>query len=107
MQSTSPLFARQAYWCIVATIEQAGLAVAPYHVYVPSFGEWGFVLAGRSAPTRADDAAGRVCASSPREALAELFDFPVDMARVPVEPNRLHTQALVRYYEREWNAINR
>jgi predicted membrane-bound spermidine synthase len=29
------------------------------------------------------------------------------MARVPVEPNRLHTQALVRYYEREWGAINR
>ena len=40
-------------------------------------------------------------------ALPELFDFPVDMARVPVEINRLHTQALVRYYEREWNAINR
>jgi spermidine synthase len=106
VQSTSPLFARQAYWCIVATVEQAGLAVAPYHVYVPSFGEWGFVLAGRSAP--------RVAVTVPAglrfltaHGLAELFDFPVDMARVPVEPNRLHTQALVRYYEREWNAINR
>ena len=106
VQSTSPLFARQAYWCIVATIEQAGLVVAPYHVYVPSFGEWGFVLAGRSAP--------RVPTTLPQglrflttRALPELFDFPVDMARVPVEINRLHTQALVRYYEREWNAINR
>ena len=39
--------------------------------------------------------------------LPEIFDFPLDMARLPVEPNRLHTQALVRYYEREWNAINR
>ena len=36
-----------------------------------------------------------------------MFEFPIDMARVPVEPNRLHTQQLVRYYEREWNAINR
>ncbi|AMY07856.1 Spermidine synthase [Luteitalea pratensis] len=106
VQSTSPLFARQAYWCIVATVEQAGLAVAPYHVYVPSFGEWGFVLAGRSAP--------RVPTTLPAglrflttRGLGELFDFPVDMARVPVEPNRLHTQALVRYYEREWNALNR
>jgi spermidine synthase len=106
VQATSPLFARQAYWCIVATIEQAGLAVAPYHVYVPSFGEWGFVLAGRSAP--------RVPTTLPAglrflttRALTDLFDFPTDMARVPVEPNRLHTQALVRYYEREWNAINR
>jgi spermidine synthase len=106
VQSTSPLFARHAYWCIVATVEQAGLAVSPYHVYVPSFGEWGFVLAGRSAPG--------VPASLPSglrfltaRGLAELFDFPIDMARLPVEPNRLHTQALVRYYEREWNAINR
>jgi spermidine synthase len=106
VQSTSPLFARQAYWCIVATIEQAGLAVAPYHVYVPSFGEWGFVLAGRTPP--------RVPTSLPpnlrfltTQALPDLFDFPLDMARVPVEVNRLHTQALVRYYEREWNALNK
>jgi spermidine synthase len=106
VQSTSPLFARQAYWCIVATIEQAGLAVSPYHVYVPSFGEWGFVLAGRASP--------RVPTTLPTglrflttQALPAMLDFPVDMARVPVEPNRLHTQQLVRYYEREWNAINR
>jgi spermidine synthase len=106
VQSTSPLFARQAYWCIVATIEQAGLAVAPYHVYVPSFGEWGFVLAGRSTPgmpTTLPDGLRFLTTRS----LPELFDFPVDMARVPVEPNRLHTQQLVRYYEREWNTINR
>ena len=47
VQSTSPLFARQSYWCIVETLKQAGLKTYPYHVYVPSFGEWGFVLAGQ------------------------------------------------------------
>lgn len=25
----------------------AGLVVTPYHVHVPSFGDWGFVLAQR------------------------------------------------------------
>ena len=45
VQATSPLFARQSFWCIAATIEQAGLTTAPYHVYVPSFGEWGYVIA--------------------------------------------------------------
>ena len=105
-QATSPLFARQSYWCIVTTLEQSGLNVAPYHVYVPSFGEWGFVLAGRAAPP--------VAASLPHglrfltlATIREMFDFPQDMSRVPVEPNRLHTQALVRYYEDEWSAINR
>jgi spermidine synthase len=106
VQATSPLFARHAYWCIVATIEQAGLAVAPYHVYVPSFGEWGFVLAGTRPPTVPTTLPGGLRFLNV-QSLPELFDFPVDMGRVPVEPNRLHTQALVRYYEREWNAINR
>ena len=106
VQATSPLFARQSYWCIVATIEQAGLAVAPYHVYVPSFGEWGFVLAGRARPqlpsTLPADLRFLTLATMP-----EMFEFPHDMARVPVEVNRLHTQALVRYYEREWSAVTR
>jgi spermidine synthase len=106
VQATSPLFARQSYWCIVATVEQTGLTVAPYHVYVPSFGEWGFVLAGRSVP-------GRPSRLPPDlrfltvGGIAPMFDFAADMARVPAEPNRLNTQALVRYYDREWSAINR
>src|SRR5207237_1254011 len=46
VQSTSPMFARDSFWCIAETLKQAGLQTYPYHVYVPSFGEWGFVLAG-------------------------------------------------------------
>ena len=46
VQSTSPLFARESYWCIAESLKQAGLRTYPYHVYVPAFGEWGFVLAG-------------------------------------------------------------
>jgi spermidine synthase len=106
VQATSPLFARKSFWCIVATVEQAGFVSAPYHVYVPSFGEWGFVLAGRG-PIAVPDAlpAGLRFLSAPT--LPQLFTFPPDMARVEAEPNRLNTQALVRYYESEWSAINR
>jgi spermidine synthase len=106
VQATSPLFARQSFWCIVATIEQAGLAVAPYHVYVPSFGEWGYVLAG-AAPPRTPVALPDGLRFLTASALPEMFAFPRDMDRVPVEPNRLHTQALVRYYEHEWRVISR
>ena len=52
VQSTSPMFARDSYWCIAGTIKQAGMLTYPYHVYVPSFGEWGFVLAGHHEYTR-------------------------------------------------------
>jgi spermidine synthase len=47
VQSTSPLYARQSFWCVVTTLESVGLIATPYHALVPSFGEWGFVLAGR------------------------------------------------------------
>jgi len=36
-----------------------------------------------------------------------LFEFSADMQRVAVEPNRLNTQVLVRYYEEEWDRVNR
>jgi spermidine synthase len=106
VQSTSPLFARQSFWCIVRTIEDSGLAASPYHVYVPSFGEWGFVLAGRSpyaAPASLPGGLRYLTAAD----VPALFEFPLDMRRVPVEPNHLNTQALVRYYEHEWDTINR
>src|SRR5690606_29859312 len=45
VQSTSPLQARKSFWCIVTTMERAGLSTQPYHASVPSFGVWGFVLA--------------------------------------------------------------
>ena len=58
VQATSPLFARKSYWCIADTMAAAGLAVQPYHVTVPSFGVWGYVLARgqavRSARARAE-----------------------------------------------------
>jgi spermidine synthase len=106
VQATSPLFARQSYWCVVTTIEQSGLVAAPYHVYVPSFGEWGFVLAGRARPATAT-ALPTGLRFLTAATIPQLFDFPTDMSRVEAEPNRLTTQALVRYYEREWSQINR
>ena len=47
VQSTSPLVARRSFWTVVATIEAVGLTATPYHAHVPSFGEWGFIIASR------------------------------------------------------------
>lgn len=102
VQATSPLFARQAFWCIVETLREAGLQVAPYHVTVPSFGVWGFALArpARFAPPRRAPAVPLRYLTD--EAMQALFVFPADMGPVPAEPNRLDNQLLVRYYEGEW-----
>ena len=41
------------------------------------------------------------------QTLPLLFDFPVDMARVPAEVNRLSNQVLVTTYEQEWGRVLR
>jgi spermidine synthase len=106
VQSTSPLFAPRSFWCIARTIREAGLETHPYHVYVPSFGEWGFVLAGHRRYEAPVSFPAGLRFLTPTT-VAELFDFPSDMRPVPVEPNRLNNQVLVRYYDREWDEINR
>jgi spermidine synthase len=104
VQTTSPLLARRSFWTVVTTIEAAGLSTWPYHADVPSFGEWGFVLAGHR-PYR-PDVPPRNLPPSLRfltpATLAAAFDFPADMARVDTPVNRLSNQVLVRTFEQEW-----
>ncbi|NED67107.1 spermidine synthase, partial [Streptomyces sp. SID10244] len=50
VQAGSPYFAPQSFWCVDATLRAAGFATTPFHVDVPSFGDWGYLLAGTSKP---------------------------------------------------------
>ncbi|HJW23536.1 MAG TPA: polyamine aminopropyltransferase [Rhodocyclaceae bacterium] len=106
VQSTSPLYARQSFWCVVGTLESVGLKVAPYHALVPSFGEWGYILAGGEdyVPPASYPVPTRFLTP---ETTASLFHFPADMERVPAEVNRLNNQVLVRYFEAEWRRVMR
>jgi spermidine synthase len=107
VQSTSPFFAPHAYWTIDATLREVGLRTWPYHAYVPSFGEWGFILASPqlqyqpplryALPMRYLDA----------DTTREMFAFPPDMQRQPMAPNRLNTQSLVREFEQDWRQVIR
>ncbi len=106
VQSTSPYYARTAYWSIVRTIEEAGFHALPLHAYVPSFGEWGFVLAGGpevGAPTtlRLSPEKLRYLDNA---VLRSLFEFPSDMGRVDAPVNRINDQQLVGLYTREWES---
>ena len=47
VQSGSPYSTPTAFWRTISTITAAGYAVTPYHVFVPTFGDWGFALARR------------------------------------------------------------
>ena len=102
IQSTSPLVSRQAFWCIVETVRATGLHAAPYHASVPSFGEWGFIVASRApfrVPERFPDGLRFLTPAVARS----LFEFPPDMASVPVEVNHLNNQILVHYHRDGWD----
>jgi spermidine synthase len=105
VQSTSPMFARDSFWCIAETIKQAGLQTHAYHVYVPSFGEWGFVIASMRdyhIPTTLPDGLRFVSVDS----LPVLFQFPPDMSPISMPPNQLNDQVLIRTYDQDWKDIS-
>jgi spermidine synthase len=106
IQTTSPLVARRSFWTVVSTIESVGLSATPYHAHVPSFGEWGYVLASRR-PYRLPTELPQGLRFLSLQSLPALFDFPLDMARVPAEVNRLSNQVLVTTYEAEWGRAAR
>ena len=103
IQATSPLFARRSFWCIERTMAAAGLFTKPYHALVPSFGEWGYVLAMRRPFDAPRAPALRNLRYLDAHILPTLFVFSADMARTPVEVNRLNRQVLVHYYAEEWS----
>lgn len=107
IQATSPYFAPRAYWCVVTTLEAAGFRTHPYHAYVPSFGEWGFVIADRDGAFRPPERYALPMRWLDAAASRDMFRFPADMRRVAVAPNRLNNQALVRYFEEDWGRVIR
>jgi spermidine synthase len=101
VQCTSPWVARKSFWCVDETLRVSGFVTEPYHLYVPSFGEWGFILATlEPLPPllHLPDGLKYITDASVRD----MFHFPPDMGPVKVEANRLNNQMLVRYFEEEW-----
>ncbi|HEV8244282.1 MAG TPA: polyamine aminopropyltransferase, partial [Polyangiaceae bacterium] len=96
-------FAPRAYASIVESVQSAGFHALPYHVFLPSFGEWGFVLAAVERIDPPSHLALEGLRYLDDQTLADLFLFPADLGLVAAEPNRLNSQALVRYYVEEWS----
>lgn len=105
IQTTSPLIARNSFWCVMKTLEASGYTVKPYQTTVPSFGIWGYALAKLQPFERPQSPPhGIDMRFLNNETFASLFEFPADTSRPDeeLETNRLDNQALVRYYEAEW-----
>ncbi|GAB4015794.1 polyamine aminopropyltransferase [Spirosoma migulaei] len=102
VQSTSPYVARKSFWCIRNTLAAVGFQTIPYHAYVPSFGEWGYVLALRNRHWRVDGPLPKGLRYTNTATLRDMLYFPPDMSEVPAAVNKLNNQVLVQSFEEEW-----
>lgn len=102
IQSTSPYYARKSFWCIENTCRAGGWATTPYHAYVPSFGEWGFILIHHSPRPLPFISKKENMRFLDTNTWQQMQNFPQDMSFVETEINRLNNQSLVHYFEEEW-----
>ncbi len=118
-QATSPLYSHKAFWCIFNTLksienpfeidipgtsESKKLHAAAYHAYIPSFGEWGFVMA---SPMPILWNKLRISVSTKflsNDFLPSMTNFPEDIGHVDTLLNTINTHSVKVYYEEGWDS---
>ncbi len=109
-QAGSPLFARAAFWSLQETLAGTrnpiapgqGLWTEPLQVTIPSFGIWGFIIAGKMEPAPRPLVLPDGLRYLTPETYAAALVFAPDMAPVEVAANTMQTHALMRYYLDGW-----
>ncbi|GMQ58102.1 polyamine aminopropyltransferase [Vallitalea sediminicola] len=106
IQSTSPYYAEQAYWCIRKTVESEGFYTTGYHLYVPSFGDWGFTLASNQEFKKEDINLAVPTKYLNDDMVKALFVFADDekKSKDKVQINSLTNPVLFGYYEKAWDS---
>jgi spermidine synthase len=97
VQAGSPFSTPTAFWRTVATVGSAGFAVTPFHVHVPSFGDWGFALAaaGPVAPPAVLSPTAPELRFLDAETLRAATAFPRDRRPQALEPSTLDRPLIV------------
>ena len=105
-QATSPFFAKRAFWSINNTMSAAGFAhTLPYHLNVPSFGEWGFVMACKLQCANHQTLNVDTRYYRP-ENDAQLFIFTPDISANNEKVSTLDEPNVLHYYLKGWKHWN-
>ncbi len=106
-QATSPFFATDAFWTIFSSVESAGFAnVLPYHVNVPSFGEWGFVVGSDRDMNRDEWQLNVVTKFLDRDVFGNIWIFGKDIAYRDLEPSTIDRPRVLDLYLKGWTHWN-
>lgn len=108
-QATSPFHTTSAFWCIESSLKAAGFAnTYPYHAYVPSFGEWGFVMASNQTLDYNDVSFNEVDTKFlDKKTVPKLFSFEKDITMGEVPTNSLDNPVLLDFYLKDWERWSR
>lgn len=101
-QATSPIYTREAFWSIAKTLQATGMKTHPYHTYVPSFGEWGFVMGSKLSRPYAWERLPQNLHYLTPEIMDQAHTFAPDTDQIEVNSNTLSQHALIDYYNRGW-----
>ncbi|WP_428223780.1 polyamine aminopropyltransferase [Flavobacterium sp.] len=105
VQTTSPYFAPKSFWCINKTLQSSFHNTDAYHVYVPSFGEWGYSIASLDKVNFKQVRRKLQDLRFYQHDFSKLNYFSKDMQAQNLEINRLDNQILVRYFDEEWGKL--
>jgi spermidine synthase len=101
VQAASPFVAPDVLAGVDATVAAAGFSTLPYHAPVPTFGDWGFVLAKKRGPIDRT-AIAKASAFLDGVTVDEMLYLPKDLlSREPGQPSRLYDQELVNTLRQE------
>ncbi len=104
VQSTSPYYAKNSFWCVDKTLASVGFHTTPYHAYVPSFGDWGYVIGSLEPFKPADEKRYPLGLRYVSDAtVAQMLCFAKDMLPTVSTINKLNNQSLVHLFESEWS----
>ena len=102
-QASSPMFTRKAFWSIKETMASTALETKAYHTYVPSFGEWGFVMASKF-PIHFEKLEPQEDLKYINKAILKRMEvFDKDISELDVEANKLSNHKLIEYYNEGWD----
>ncbi len=105
-QATSPTLTSKAFWCIEKTLDQVGFAYRyPYQVNMPSFGNWGFIIASH-APISWRYNQAIETRFLDKDIIEHLLYFPKDTRTENVMANNLDQPVIMDYYLDHWRRLN-
>ncbi len=106
-QASSTFHTPNSFWCIYESVKASGFEnVYPYHSYVPSFGDWGFVIA-TPEPVQADIFKPEVsCRYLDEATVKKMFHFEKDIDNPgDLAINRIDRPVLLEYFLDDFNRL--